>query len=119
MNPPAKGAAHRLFRPEFASGDAALFRQAQYLILSENWYDTAFANELNGPLTGNLDRLIKTRPDYALFYRRALADANPNLQLEQTIEVHNFMPELVLHKIFYGTFQAFVGDIKIFRVVSD
>ena len=119
VNPPAQSAAHGLFRPEFASGDAAALRQAQYLIVSENWYDTAFANELNGPLTGNLDRLIKTRPAYALFYRQALAGLNPNLQLEQAIDVHNFMPELVLHKIFYGTFQTFVGDIKILRVVSD
>ena len=119
VNPPAQGAAHRLFSPEFASGDAAMLRQGQYLIVSENWYDTAFANELNGPLTGNLERLIKTRPDYALFYRQALAGSNPNLQLEQAIDVHNFMPELVLHKIFYGTFQTFVGDIKILRVVSD
>ncbi|MEP1593620.1 MAG: hypothetical protein ABJK20_03575, partial [Halieaceae bacterium] len=49
VNPPAGRTAHRLFSPEFARGDAATLRQAQYLILSENWYDTAFANELNGP----------------------------------------------------------------------
>ena len=119
VNPPAQGAAHQLFRPEYASGDAAVLRQAQYLILSENWYDTAIANELNGPLTGNLDRLIKTRPDYALFYRQALSGSHPNLQIEQAMDVRNFMPELVLHKIFYGTFQTFVGDIKILRIVSD
>jgi hypothetical protein len=119
VNPPAQGAAHQLFRPEYASGDAAVLRQAQYLILSENWYDTAFANELNGPLTGNLDRLIKTRPDYALFYREALSGSHPSLQIEEAIDVHNFMPELVLHKVFYGTFQTFVGDIKIMRIVSD
>ena len=29
-----------------------------------------------------------------------------------------FMPELVLHKWLYGTFQMFVGDIKIYRVVD-
>ena len=117
VNPPlGSGAAHRLFRPEYADGDAAMLRQAQFLILSENWYDTAFANELNGPLTGRLERLIKTRPEYASFYRDTLAGRHPNLRLEKDYQVHNFMPELMLHKHFFGTFQLFVGDLKIFRV---
>jgi hypothetical protein len=29
------------------------------------------------------------------------------------------MPELVLHSFFYGTFQTFVGDIKIWRISGD
>jgi hypothetical protein len=117
VNPPSGQRRNSpLFRPEYAFGDAAILRRAQYLILSENWFDTAFANELNGPLVDDLQRLVKTRPEYVQFYRDALAGRHPNLTLEQAIDVNNFMPELVLHKYLYGTFQLFVGDIRIFRV---
>jgi hypothetical protein len=107
-----------LFQPEYASGDAATLRQADYLILSENWYDTAFANELNGPLIHDLSRLVKTRPEYARFYREALAGRHPHLVETERITVGNFMPELWLHKRLYGTFQLFVGDLRIYRVVD-
>ncbi len=107
-----------LFRPEYGLGNAQTLKQAHYLILSENWYDTAFANELNGPLTAVPGRLIKTRPEYVEFYRDTLAGNHPTLELERAIDVQNFMPELLLHKWLYGTFQMFVGDIKIYRVVQ-
>jgi hypothetical protein len=120
VNPPPRLARnHRLFRPEFARGDPPLLLQAEYLVLSENWYDTSFANELNGPLLGGPGHLIKTTPAYARFYRQALADAHPLLRVERAYRVHNFMPELVLHKALYGTFQMFVGDIVVLRVVVD
>ncbi len=115
VNPPP-AAIGGLFRPEYAAGDAAPLRQARYLVLSENWYDTAFANELNGPLVNDLSRLVKTRPQYARFYRDALAGRHPHLVEETSIPVHNFMPELLLHRWLYGTFQLFVGDLRIFRV---
>ncbi len=119
VNPPAGATAeNRLFHPEYAAGDAARLRQARYLILSENWYDTAFANELNGPLVDDPSRLVKTKPDYVRFYRDALAGRHPYLAAEQLIAVNNFMPELLLHQRFYGTFQLFVGDLWIFRVVD-
>ena len=117
VSPPPGSRNTLLFRERYALGDAATLRRARYLILSENWYDTAFANELNGPLVHDLGRLIKTRPEYARFYRQALAGQHPHLQLEKSLEVRNFMPELWLHKRYYGTFQLFVGDVKIFRVV--
>jgi len=117
VNPPP-AAVGRLFQPEYAAGDAALLRQARYLLLSENWYDTAFANELNGPLVNDLSRLVKTRPQYARFYRDALAGRHPHLVEETSITVHNFMPELLLHRWLYGTFQLFVGDLRIFRVLD-
>lgn len=116
--PPAAMPGSRLFSPEYAAGDAGRMRQAQYLILSENWYDTAFANELNGPFINDPARLVKTRPEYARFYRDALANRHPHLVQEELIAVNNFMPELVLHRQFYGTFQLFVGDLRIFRVVD-
>ncbi len=116
VNPPAGNI--QVFRPEYAFGDAATLRQAHYLILSENWYDTAFANELNGPAVSDLSRLIKTKPEYVRFYRTALAGRHPNLVLEESIDVKNFMPELLVHRWLYGTFQLFVGDIRIFRVVD-
>jgi hypothetical protein len=116
--PPGQASRSRLFRPEYAAGDAAVLRRAGYLVLSENWYDTAFANELNGPLVDDLARLVKTRPDYVRFYRDALAGRHPHLVQERLIPVDDFMPELRLHRRFYGTFQLFVGDIRIFRVVD-
>ena len=112
------GPEHRIFSPDYALGKAATLRTAQYLILNENWYDTAFASELNGPITRYPERLIKTKPAYVDFYRAALGNRHPHLELERAIDVQNFMPELLLHKKFYGTFQMFVGDIKIFRVVN-
>lgn len=116
VNPPPGNNA--LFRPEYADDDAAVLRRAGFLILSENWYDTAFANELNGPLVHDLSRLVKTRPAYAAFYREALAGRHPHLQPYLTLPVRNVMPELLLHKYLYGTFQLFVGDIRILRVVE-
>lgn len=106
----------RLFRPEYAFGDAAALRQADYLILSENWYDTAFPNELNGPRVNRLDRLVKTRPEYARFYRQALAGEHPLLEKTLDLDLQHFMPELLLHRRYYGNFQMFVGDLKVFRV---
>tara|TARA_R110002110_G_scaffold205066_1_gene416791 strand:- start:199742 stop:201475 length:1734 start_codon:yes stop_codon:yes gene_type:complete len=118
VNPPPVTAGNlRLFRPEYAQGDAAALRQADYLILSENWYDTAFANELNGPLTDDLSQLVKTTAQAAQFYRAAVRNEHPYLQLEQRLAVENYMPELWLHKRFYGTFQLFVGDLRIYRVL--
>jgi hypothetical protein len=116
--PPAGMQQSQFFRPEYTFGDAQTLKQANYLILSENWYDTTFANELNGPLTGTPERLIKTKPEYAEFYRNTLAGNNPTLELETAIDVQNFMPELIVHKWLYGTFQLFVGDLKIYKVVS-
>lgn len=120
VNPPrAAGARHALLRPEYARGEAGFLRQAQYVVLSENWYDTAFANELNGPLVGDPEKRVKTTPERARFYRRALAGELDYLRPDRTYPVSNFMPELVLHKRWYGTFQLFVGDIHIFRVEPD
>ncbi|MEM8660088.1 MAG: hypothetical protein AAGF35_04310 [Pseudomonadota bacterium] len=114
VNPPAGN--NHLFRPEYADGDAGVLRQATHLILSENWYDTAFANELNGPLTHDLTRLVKTEPSYARFYRDALAGRHPHLEVERTIALHSVMPELRIHRWLYGNFPLFVGDLVIFRV---
>ncbi|MEZ5569337.1 MAG: hypothetical protein R3E54_13510 [Halioglobus sp.] len=116
VNPPPGNNA--LFRPEYAGGDAAILRRAEFLILSENWYDTAFANELNGPLVDDLTRLVKTRPAYAAFYREALAGRHPHLRPERTLAVSDVMPELLLHRYLYGSFPLFVGDIQILRVVE-
>jgi hypothetical protein len=116
--PPSAMRQSNFFAPEYAFGDANNLRQGSHLILSENWYDTAFASELNGPITHYPERLIKTKPAYVDFYTAALDNRHPHLELERAIDVQNFMPELLLHKKFYGTFQMFVGDIKIFRVVK-
>lgn len=119
VSPPPVGMRHsQFFRPEYAYGNAQTLKQANYLILSENWYDTSFANELNGPLTAAPERLIKTMPEYVEFYRNTLTGNHPALELERAIDVQNFMPELLLHKWLYGTFQLFVGDLKIYKVVQ-
>ncbi|KGE03070.1 hypothetical protein [Pseudohaliea rubra] len=116
VNPPPGAARHALFRPALAAGAQPGLATAEYLVLSENWYDTAFANELNGPLAGRPERLVKTTPERARFYRRALAGEDPRLERLRVFPVHNIMPELVLHKAFYGTFQLFVGDLVVFRI---
>ena len=90
--------------------------QAHFEVLSENWYDTAFANELNGPVVDNLDLLVKTTPEYATFYRQVLAGVHPYLEPHDEYLLSHFMPELRLHRHWYGNFQLFVGDIKVFRV---
>ena len=67
---------------------------------------------------GDPARLIKTTPEYVQFYRAALAGRHPYLVLDKSIDVPNFMPELMVHRWLYGTFQLFVGDIRIFRVTN-
>jgi hypothetical protein len=115
--PPVRGNRMRiLFRPEYAFDGAAVLKQGEYLVLSENWYDTSFANELNGPLVNDLSKLVKTTPEYASLYRDILAARHPNLQPVRSIDIRNLMPELVIHKALYGTFQMFVGDLKIYRI---
>ena len=117
VNPPP-GSNTALFQPEYAYGEGAELLGADYLLLSENWYDTAFANELNGPIVSRLDRLVKTTPERALFYRQVLAGEHPLLRPDGEMNLHHFMPELLLHRLFYGNFQLFVGDLRVFRVVK-
>ena len=74
--------------------------------------------EINGPLIDDLEKLPVTKPEYASFYRATLAGEIPYLKLEQAYTVRNFMPEAVLHKALYGTFQMFVGDIMIYRIAG-
>lgn len=115
--PPGLNSAPILFQPEYALAEDKKLLLGQYLVLSENWYDTAFPQELNGPYVDNLERLIKTRPAWAQLYRQILAGNHPNLKLVEEFNVQNFMPELVLHKKYYGTFQKFVGDLKVYQIV--
>jgi hypothetical protein len=105
-----------LFKEEYALGDHKNLLLGQFLVLSENWYDTAFANELNGPLIDKPEHLIKTRPQYVYLYRDILSGSHPNLELVSEFNVQNFMPELILHKKYYGTFQKFIGDLKIYKI---
>jgi hypothetical protein len=119
VNPPMQALQRsQFFKPEYAFGDAANLHAGDYLIISENWYDTAFANELNGPRIDRLERLIKTKPEYTRFYRTTLARQHPYLQLEEAIDVKNYMPELFVHRWLYGNFHLFVGDLKIYRIVK-
>jgi hypothetical protein len=93
-------------------------RQNDYLILSESWYDTAYPSELNGPIAWKPEWLIKTRPEYARAYRKILSGQDRNLQLEAEFNLRHFTPEFLLHRLLYGSFQLFVGDLKIYRVVK-
>jgi 4-amino-4-deoxy-L-arabinose transferase-like glycosyltransferase len=116
VNPPP--GRYHLFHPEYAAGDAPALRQGDYLVLSESWYDTAFASELNGPFVHEPARLVKTTPAYAAFYRTAIAGQHPLLQPLLTLPVHSFMPELLFHRSVYGNVQLFVGDLRIFEIVQ-
>ena len=106
--------AHAPWSPA-AFGAAPRLRAADLLILSENWYDTAFANELNGPLVHDALRLIKTTPEAVSFHRSAIAGEHPFLEPVATLRPPTFMPELLLHRRVYGSFTQFVGDIVILR----
>ncbi|GAB5413768.1 MAG: hypothetical protein Cons2KO_13710 [Congregibacter sp.] len=114
VNAPAQaGARHRLLRPTSAQRMDAQLQWADTVILSENWYDTAFANELNGPFAADTSRLIKTSVGAAEFYRTALADRHPYLRVIERLSPPRFMPEMNLHYALYGSFTQFVGDIVI------
>jgi hypothetical protein len=95
--------------PSYLSG-------TDFVILSENWYDTSFPNELNGPIAWNPEWLVLTQPLYAFVYRLMLAGGHPNLTLEAEFNLRHFTPEFLVHRYFYGSFQLFIGDLKIFRV---
>ncbi|WOJ92257.1 hypothetical protein R0135_10710 [Congregibacter variabilis] len=117
VSPPrASGVRHGLFRPTYALSNSPQLQQADAVILSENWYDTAFANELNGPLANDPAHLIKTTAQEARFYRQATSDEHPLLRLQAHYRAPSFMPELLLHYVAYGSFTQFVGDIMIFEI---
>ncbi len=117
VNPPsAPGLRKGLLRVARSAPTARELAAADYVLLSENWYDTAFANELNGPLVNDPDRLIKTTPAASAFYRSALAGKHPMLRVEQHFRLPTFMPELLLHRVAYGSFTQFVGDIVVLKV---
>jgi hypothetical protein len=113
--PPTPGVRHGLFRVRDLGLAPSRLRAADLLILSENWYDTAFANELNGPLVHDAQRLIKTTPEAVAFYRAAIAGDHPLLEPVAMLRAPTFMPELWLHRRSYGSFTQFVGDIVILR----
>jgi hypothetical protein len=117
--PPVPGVRRGLFRVADAQGGAYRLRAADLLILSENWYDTAFANELNGPLVHDPAHLIKTTPEAVAFYRQALTCEHPLLDIAAWLRPPTFMPELLLHRRIYGSFTQFVGDLVLLRVRDD
>ena len=114
--PPATATARLFDMDAYLHDGARYLAQTDYLILSENWYDTAFPNELNGPIAWDPAWLIKTKPEYALAYRKILSNQDPNLELETELNLKPFTPEFLIHRFFYGSFQLFIGDLKIFRV---
>jgi hypothetical protein len=87
--------------------------------LSENWYDTSFPNEFNGPIAWNLAWLIKTKPEYVVAYRKILSGEDPNLKLAAKFNLKPFMPEFVVHRLLYGSFQLFIGELKIYRAMHN
>lgn len=116
--PPVSVQSSRLFRVSDVIRNGGRVPPADTLILSENWYDTAFANELNGPLAHDPSKLIKTTPEAVSFYRTALSDQHPQLTKVAHFAAPTFMPELLFHKRVYGSFTQFVGDIVVFRVAQ-
>ncbi|MEL7044189.1 MAG: hypothetical protein AAGL66_04115, partial [Pseudomonadota bacterium] len=114
--PPAPGLRRGLLSTARAAPSAHKFALADYVLLSENWYDTAFANELNGPLVNDPDLLIKTTPAAVSFHRSALAGEHDMLRVEKRFRLPTYMPELLVHRLAYGSFTQFVGDLVILRV---
>ncbi|MEM6773409.1 MAG: phospholipid carrier-dependent glycosyltransferase [Pseudomonadota bacterium] len=114
--PPVPGLRRGLLSVARAAPSARELGVADYVLLSENWYDTAFANELNGPLVNNPDRLIKTTPAAVSFYRSALAGEHKLLSVEKRFRLPTYMPELLVHRFAYGSFTQFVGDLVVLKV---
>lgn len=113
---PSKMEAAR-FSPElYEQYGANYLRRADYLVLSESWYDTAFSNELNGPFGWKPEWTIKTTPLAVRTYRRILAGEEPALELERAITLKHFTPEMLVHRWCYGSFPLFVSDLMIYRV---
>jgi hypothetical protein len=50
-------------------------------------------------------------------YRRILSGRDANLELEAEFNLTHIMPEFLVHRLFYGSFQLFIGDLKIYRIV--
>ena len=116
--PPRAARKTRLFSVDrYIKYDARYLAPVDYVLLSENWYDTSFPNELNGPIAWNPQWLIKTRPEYVVAYRNILSGQDPNLKLDTEINLRYFMPEFLVHRHLYGSFPLFIGDLKIYRVV--
>ncbi len=106
-----------MFSPElYEEYGANYLRSAEYLILNESWYDTAFSNELNGPFGWNPEWSIKTTPLKTRVYRKILAGEEPTLTLEHAYTLKHFTPEMLVHRWCYGSFPLFVGDLMIYRV---
>jgi len=105
------------FKPKlYQQYGAKYLRGADFLILNESWYDTAFSSELNGPFGWNPEWAIKTTPVAARTYRRILAGEEPALELEKAFTLKHFTPEMLLHRWCYGSFPLFVSDLMIYRV---
>jgi hypothetical protein len=116
--PPGNLSSLKLFNPDgYIRYGERYLSAADYLILSENWYDTSYPNELNGPIAWNPKWLIKTKPAYVTMYRRILSGRDANLELEAEFNLTHIMPEFLVHRLFYGSFQLFIGDLKIYRIV--
>jgi hypothetical protein len=117
--PPRSATRTALFRMDsYVRYGRRYLAAADYLILSENWYDTSYANELNGPIAWNPEWLIKTKPEYVVAYRKILSGQDPNLELEAEFNLTHFTPEFLIHRWLYGSFQLFVGDLRIYRAVN-
>ena len=117
VSPPRTARKTRLFNMDaYLQYGLAYLKRADYLILSENWYDTAYPNELNGPIVWNPTWPIKSKPEYVNTYRKILSGQHPSLRFEREFTLKHFMPEFLVHRYFYGSFQLLIGDLKIYRV---
>lgn len=106
-----------MFSPDlYEEYGAAYLGSADYLVLSESWYDTSYSNELNGPFGWNPNWSIKTTPRAARAYRRILAGREPALELEEAFTLRHFTPEMIVHRWCYGSFPLFVADLMVYRV---
>lgn len=95
---------------------ATFLKQADYLIMNESWYDTAFCNELNGPFGLWPEWCIKTTEQSARIYRKILSGEEPALELEEAFTLTHFTPEMLVHRMFYGSFPLFASDVMIYRI---
>ena len=95
---------------------ATYLKRAEYLIMNESWYDTAFCSELNGPFGLWPEWCIKTTAQSARVYRKILSGEEPGLELEKAFTLTHFTPEMLVHRFFYGSFPLFASDVMIYRI---
>ena len=56
--------------------------------------------------------------EVCLFYQGVLSGQEANLELIKSFETVEIFPERILFKHLFGTYETFLGDVKIYKVLN-